>query len=120
SLDLLADLKAFALIQRHAAADATVVPAAEALAIATGVHAPLLGAGAALTPGAPADFLLLRRDAYEIGVGDLAADLVYAASGSVVDTTVVAGRVLMRGGVVEGAEEVVAQATERARRLGIA
>ena len=120
SLDLLADLKAFALIQRHAAADATAVPAPEAVAIATGARAPLLGAGEPLTPGAPADFLLLRRDAHEIGVGDLASDLVYAASGSVVDTTVVAGRVLMRGGVVEGAEEVVAQAAERARRLGIA
>jgi len=52
-------------------------------------------------------------------VGDLHADLVYAASGSVVDTTVVAGRVLMRGGVVEGAAEVAARAAERARRLGI-
>ena len=46
-------------------------------------------------------------------------DLVYAASGSVVDTTVVAGRVLMRGGEVPGVEEIVARAAERARRLGI-
>lgn len=141
SLDLLADLKAFALIQRHAAADATVVPAPEAVAIATGARAPLIsgelhqiskpadrefdavrdgGPGECLRVGAPADFLLLRRDAHEIGVGDLASDLVYAATGSVVDTTVVAGRVLMRGGVVEGAGEIVAQAAERARRLGIA
>ncbi len=72
-----------------------------------------------LTVGAPADFLLLRLDSYEIGLGDLAADLVYAADGSVVDTTVVAGRVLMRDGEVEGAKEIVAQAAERARRLGI-
>ncbi|HEX2095886.1 MAG TPA: amidohydrolase [Solirubrobacterales bacterium] len=121
SLDLLADLKAFALIQRHAAGDATVLPAPEAVAIANGARAPLLGAaGRPLRVGAPADFLLLRRDAHEIGVGDLASDLVYAATGSVVDTTVVAGRVLMRGGVVEGAAEIVAQAAERARRLGIA
>jgi hypothetical protein len=38
----------------------------------------------------------------------------------VVDTTVVAGRVLMRGGRIEGNEEVVAKAQESARRLGIA
>lgn len=126
SLDLLADLKAFALIQRHAAADATVIPAPEAVAIATGARAPLVGTGdgsagaTPLTVGAPADFLLLRRDGHELGVADLAADLVYAASGSAVDTTVVGGRVLMRGGGVEGAEEIVAQAAERARRLGIA
>jgi hypothetical protein len=36
-----------------------------------------------------------------------------------VDTTVVAGRVLMRGGDVPGAEEVVARTVERARRLGL-
>ena len=49
----------------------------------------------------------------------LDAGLVYAASGAIVDTTVVAGRVLMRGGVVEGADEVVARARERAQGLGI-
>jgi 5-methylthioadenosine/S-adenosylhomocysteine deaminase len=53
------------------------------------------------------------------GVGDLASGLVYAASGSAVDTTVVAGRILMHGGEVEGTEEIVARASERAQRLGI-
>jgi 5-methylthioadenosine/S-adenosylhomocysteine deaminase len=121
SLDLLADLKLFALSQRHASGDATVVPAPEALEIATAARAPLLAGpqGGRLVPGAPADFLLLRGEVPELGLGDLASDLVYAATGSVVDTTVVAGRVLMRGGEVEGVEEIVARAAERARRLGI-
>ncbi len=119
SLDLLSDLKTFALIQRHASGDPTALPAAEALEVATGARAPMLGAGEPLTVGAPADFLLLRPDAYEIGLGDLDSDIVYAASGSVVDTTVVAGRVLMRGGEVEGAAETVARTSERAARLGI-
>jgi len=120
SLDLLADLKTFALVQRHAAADPTVLPATEALEVATGNRAPLLGGGIEpLTPGAPADFLLLRGDSPELGVGNLASNLVYAASGSAVDTTVVAGRVLMRDGEVEGTAEIVARAAERARRLGI-
>ena len=47
SLDLLADLKVFALAQRHAAGEATAIGAAEAWAIATGAAAPLLGGGAA-------------------------------------------------------------------------
>jgi 5-methylthioadenosine/S-adenosylhomocysteine deaminase len=129
SLDLLADLKLFALSQRHASGDATVLPAAEAVAIAAGARAPLLRDGAALAagpsasellaPGAPADFLLLRGDSPALGLGELASDLVYAASAEVVDTTVVAGRVLMRGGAVEGEAEIVARACERARRLGI-
>jgi 5-methylthioadenosine/S-adenosylhomocysteine deaminase len=118
SLDLLADLKTFALAQKHAAADPTAIDAAEAWAVATGARAARLGA-TALEPGAPADFLLLRSDAPELGIGDLTADLVYAASGSVVDTAVVGGEVPMRGGQLPGLEEIVTHAAERAGRLGL-
>lgn len=118
SLDLLADLKTFALVQKHATADPTAIDAAEAWAVATGATAPRLGS-TRLEAGAPADFLLLRPNSPELGVGELTADLVYAAAGAVVDTTVVAGRVLMRGGEVPGLEEIVARAAEHARRLGL-
>ena len=73
--------------------------------------------GAELAPGQPADFLLLRAGDPELSAGDPDADLVYAAGGSVVDTTVVAGRVLMRDRVVPGAEEIVAEVRARAKRL---
>ena len=49
-------------------------------------------------------------------------NLVYAASGSVITTTVVGGRVLMRDGAVgeQGSEEEVrAHVVECARRLGV-
>lgn len=118
SLDLLADLKLFALTQKHAAGDPTAIDAADAWAVATGARAPLLGASP-LEAGAPADFLLLRADAPELGIGDLTSDLVYAAGGAVVDTTVVAGQVLMRNGEIPGLDEIVAKAAERARRLGL-
>jgi len=120
SLDLFSDVKAFALLQKHAAADPTAIDADEAWAIATGGQAPLLGAGAPLTVGAPADFLLLRPGSHELSLGDQTADLVYSASGSIVDTTVVAGKALMRGGAVAESEEVIARAVERAQRLGLA
>jgi 5-methylthioadenosine/S-adenosylhomocysteine deaminase len=133
SLDLLADLKVFALAQRHAAGDATVLPAKEAWQIATGANAPSLQGATNETNvlhvrhaersfraiGEPADFLLLRTRSPELSLGDLHSDLVYAASGSIVDTTVVGGQVLMRGGEVPGIEEIVARALERSRRLGI-
>ena len=45
SLDLLSDLKTFALAQKHAAGDPAAIGAAEAWEIATGRRAPLLGAG---------------------------------------------------------------------------
>jgi 5-methylthioadenosine/S-adenosylhomocysteine deaminase len=72
-----------------------------------------------LQPGAAADFLLVRLDHPELTPGDLVANLVYAANGSVVDTTVVAGNVLMSGRAVPGEEEVRAKAREAATRLGL-
>jgi 5-methylthioadenosine/S-adenosylhomocysteine deaminase len=118
SLDLLADLKTFALVQKHAAADPTAIDAAEAWAVATGAAAPRLGA-TGLEAGAPADFLLLRPGSPELGIGDLTADLVYAASAAAIDTVVVAGEVLVRNGELPGLGEVVARAAERAGRLGL-
>jgi 5-methylthioadenosine/S-adenosylhomocysteine deaminase len=118
SLDLLADAKAFALLQKNEARDPAAVTASETLEIATGRRSRLLG-GRGLEPGAPADFLLVRADDPELALGELDAGLVYAASGAIVDTTVVAGRALMRGGVIEGVEEIVARARERAEGLGI-
>jgi 5-methylthioadenosine/S-adenosylhomocysteine deaminase len=119
SLDLFSDMKVLALVQKHSAHDAAVISAEETWEIATGRLAPLLG-GVRLEIGQPADFLLLRADAPELSFGEFAAALVYAASGAVGHTTVVAGRVLMRDGQIEGAEEVLARSLERARRLGLA
>ncbi|HET9197537.1 MAG TPA: amidohydrolase [Solirubrobacterales bacterium] len=118
SLDLLADLKAFALAQKHAAADPTAIDAGEAWAVATGAGAPRLGA-TELEPGAPADFLLLDPRSPALGFGDLTAGIVYAATGAAVDTAVVGGRVLMRGGQVPDLEEALVRAAERAGRLGL-
>jgi 5-methylthioadenosine/S-adenosylhomocysteine deaminase len=116
NLDMFEEVKLLALLQKHASGDSSVLPAAEALAIARGLRSPLIG-GTPLEPGAPADFLLLRAADPELSAGGLQGDLVYAASGSIVDTTVVAGRVLMRGRVVPDAEEIAAEVRARAARL---
>jgi 5-methylthioadenosine/S-adenosylhomocysteine deaminase len=118
SLDLLADLKTFALVQKHAAADPTAIDAAEAWAVATGGRAPTLGA-TPLEPGAPADFVLMRANSPELGIGELMADLVYAAGGPAIAHVVVAGEVLLRDGEVPELEEIVARTAERARGLGL-
>jgi 5-methylthioadenosine/S-adenosylhomocysteine deaminase len=120
SLDLFAEMKVFALLQKHEARDSAAVNAEEAWELATGRRAPLLGAAHGLEVGQQADFLLLRAGAPELSFGELHAALVYAASGGVVQATVVAGKVLMRDGHVEDAEEVLTRALERARRLGLA
>jgi 5-methylthioadenosine/S-adenosylhomocysteine deaminase len=119
SLDLFSDMKTFALIQKHEAHDPAAISAAEAWELAIGRRSPLLGAERRLARGEPADFLLLA-DAPELGLGDFTSALVYTASGGVVDTTVVHGRVLMRRGRAEGSDEILARGRERARRLGLA
>ena len=75
----------------------------------------LLGQPGRLAVGEPADFLLVRSDAPELTPGDLTANLVYAAAGSVVDTTVVAGAVLIRGGEIGDEAEARAGAIASAR-----
>ncbi len=119
SLDLFQDMKHLALVQKHVERNPAAMPATEAWAVATGQRAPALGQSARLGVEEPADFLLVRSDAPELTPGDLTANLVYAAAGSVVDTTVVAGRVLMRGSEVGDENEVRDGAIASARRLGV-
>lgn len=118
SLDMLGDLKTFALLQKNANGSPATVTAGDALALGQGKRSRLLEASA-LEPMAPADFLLVRANAPELAMGALDAGLIYAASGAIVDTTVVAGRVLMQGGSVPEEAEVVARTRERAATLGL-
>jgi 5-methylthioadenosine/S-adenosylhomocysteine deaminase len=119
SLDLLDDLKVLALLQKHEAGDPAALPAPEAWQVATGALAPALGASPALAVGSPADFVLARSTAPELAPGHVLDNLVYAASGHVVRATVVAGRVLMRHGIVPEEAEVRSHVVECAKRLGV-
>jgi 5-methylthioadenosine/S-adenosylhomocysteine deaminase len=125
SLDLLADVKVLALLQKFEANDPAALPAGEAWDVATGAVAPLLGGARELAVGEPADFLLARAGAPELTPGHILDNLVYAASGSVISSSVVDGRVLMRDGTVGASgtaaeeEEVRTHVVECARRLGV-
>jgi 5-methylthioadenosine/S-adenosylhomocysteine deaminase len=119
SLDLLADVKVLALLQKYDRDDPAVMPADEAWAVATGARAPMLGQSGRIAVGEAADFLLVRLDAPEMNPGHLVPNLVYAATGSVVDATVVDGRVLMRGRHVDDEREIRAKVNEVAARLGV-
>ena len=116
NLDMFEEVKFFALIQKHSSGDPGTLPADEAIAIARGLRSEVVG-GTPLEPGQPADFLLLRGSDPELSAGDLDSDLVYAAGGSIVDATVVAGRVLMRDRVVPGGGELADEVRARAARL---
>jgi 5-methylthioadenosine/S-adenosylhomocysteine deaminase len=115
-LDLLADLKVLALLQKHTARDPAVLPAHEAWDLATGASAPLLG-GTPLEPGAPADFVLVDVEQPELVPAPLVEALVYSTSSAAIDTVVVDGRVLMRGRLVDGETEVRERAAAAAQRI---
>ncbi len=116
SLDLLADMKVFALLQKHTSVDPSILPATDAWAIAIGAFAPALG-GTPIAVGEPADFLLVDASGTEMTCGPLLESLVYATSSAAVDTVVVDGRVLMRHRRIEGEDEIRARALEASRRV---
>lgn len=116
SLDMFAEAKMFSLVQKFLSDDATTASAAESLALARGQRSPLLG-GTPLEAGAPADFMLADLGAAGTVPGDLDATLVYAATGHVVRTVVVDGRVVVRDRSVPDEEEILTQVAQRARRL---
>lgn len=116
TLDMLADLKVLALLQKHASGDPSTLPAADAWHLASGQGSPTLG-GTPVAVGQPADLLLIDTAAVEMVPGDLVDNLVYAGSGAVVDSTVIAGEVVMRHRVVADEDEIRARALEQAARL---
>ncbi len=116
SLDLFQDMKVLALAQKFASDDPSTLPAGEVLEVATGRRSPLLG-GRPIEVGAPADFIVVDTDRPEVSPGDLDANLVYAATGAVVDTMVVDGRVLMHQRVIAESDDVIGEVRSRVSRL---
>jgi 5-methylthioadenosine/S-adenosylhomocysteine deaminase len=116
SLDLLADVKLLSLLQKHTNGDPSVLPAAEAWAIATGASAPALG-GTPVAVGQPADFVIVDHDGIELVPAGLVDALVASAASAHVQTVVIDGRVVMRDRVIEGEDEVRARVHEAAVRV---
>ena len=119
SLDLFGEMKTAALLQKFAWNDPTVLPAPEALALATvHAHAALGFAGGRLEPGAPADLILLETGVpCNTPLHNAISNAVYACPGTAVTTTLCAGRVLMHERVVPGADQVLSGAADAARAL---
>ena len=119
NLDMFESMKFSALLQKFAIDDPTVQPAAEAWRMAAAGSAEIFGLeGGVVAEGRPADLLLIDTDRPEMVPGhNLISDLVYSASGAVVDTTIVAGKVLMHNRQVDGEEDIVAAARDAAKRL---
>ena len=121
NLDMLEEMKIAALVQKHREQDATVLPASEALALATTAASAAfrLGSGR-IQVGEPADLMLVDFAAPATQpLHDPVSALVYAAQAAQVHTTICAGRVLMHARCVEVCDEqaVIAAAVASVRRL---
>ena len=119
TLSMIEAMKLAALLQKHREQDATVLPAAEALAMATSTPAEVFGEGSGrIEVGAPADMILVDfSDPAMQPLHDPVSQLVYAANGSCVHTTICDGKVLMHNRIVEVCDEreVIEQANTAIR-----
>lgn len=119
NLDMFAAMRLASYLGKVWRFDSTAVSAPDIYASATRVGAQILGLDAGvIAEGKLADLCLIDLQRPEmVPVHDLTSNLVYSASGSFVDTTIVDGRILMQGGKVEGEEEIIANARRVAERL---
>ncbi len=118
-LDLFGEMKLAALLQKFAWSDPTVLPAPEALALATEhAHAALGFGGGHIAVGAPADLILLEtRTPCNTPLHSAVSNAVYACPGAAVTTTLCAGRVLMHERIIPGSDETLAGAAGAASGL---
>lgn len=119
NLDLLEEMKFAALLQKFAWNSPTLLPASEAVTMATAAGARALDIGpGTLTVGAPADIVLLDAQAVcNTPLFHPDSNMVYACNGSAVMTVLCQGRVLMHERTVPGEEEIVREAAAAARSL---
>lgn len=101
TLDMLEQLRLAAMLQKHELRDPAALKLDQALRLATDGGARVLGQPGRigrLESGALADVILLRLDGPHVQpLHDPAAAIVYSARAGDVDTTIVDGKVLMRG-----------------------
>ncbi|MBR5900964.1 amidohydrolase [bacterium] len=97
----------------------TIAPADEVYAMATRQGALAAGVdGGIIEVGKAADCLLINTDLpCLVPNHNLISNLVYSASPECVDTVICDGRILMRGRVAPGEEEIIAKARESVKRL---
>jgi 5-methylthioadenosine/S-adenosylhomocysteine deaminase len=121
NLDMFGEAKTAALLQKFFWNDPTVLPAPEALRMATAGGATALGLPTGtLAAGAPADLVLVTtRTACNTPLHNATSNLIYSCSGAAVETTICNGRVLMLDREIPGETEVLAGAATAARELVI-
>ncbi len=119
NLDMFEEMKIGSLLQKSYFNDETIMPAKEIFSIATENGAKTLGFNAGgIEEGKLADVLLI--DLKRPGMTpnhNLISNLVYSGNGSVVDTTICNGKILMENRKVKGEEEILEKGKKVAEDL---
>jgi 5-methylthioadenosine/S-adenosylhomocysteine deaminase len=123
NLDLLEEARLAAFLHKLANNDPTVIPAGQALAMATLGGAKAMGMDSeigSLESGKKADIILLDMNKpHMYPKHDLTSHIVYSARASDVTTVIINGELVMEDGVLTGIDEqeVLQTAEERAKAL---
>jgi 5-methylthioadenosine/S-adenosylhomocysteine deaminase len=119
NLDLFEEMKIAALLQKQHYQDPTRLTAREIFYMASTAGADYWNTGGGVIKvGATADLMLIRLDLPEmVPCHDLISNLVYAASGNVVDSLLVKGELLMHQRQVKDQGLILEQASIQAKRI---
>jgi 5-methylthioadenosine/S-adenosylhomocysteine deaminase len=119
NLDMFEEMKIGSLLQKSYFNDETIMPAEEMFRIATENGTEALGFNTGkIEEGKLADVLLIDLKRPEIVPNhNLISNLVYSGNGSVVDTTICNGKILMETRKVKGEEEILEKGKKIAENL---
>lgn len=119
NLDMFESMKIATLLQKFNTNNQTVMPASEVFDMASINGAKTLRLdGGIIAEGKLADLLLIdMKHPSMIPNHDLTSNMVYSASGSVVNTTICDGKILMLDHKVDGEEEVLEKCIKHANNL---
>jgi 5-methylthioadenosine/S-adenosylhomocysteine deaminase len=118
-LDIIETMKFASLLAKFSTNDPTFLSAKETFERATTVAAETFSLGSwEIEEGSAPDIMLIDLARPELVPNfHVYSDIVYASNGSVVDTVISMGRVLMENRYVEGEESILREAGKRARAL---
>lgn len=117
NLDLYEEMKVASVVQKNACSKSDALKASMAWKMATESGYKALGLDLGLREGALADLALINlRRPWFTPEASLISHLVYSMPGEV-DTTIINGKVLMKGGVIAGEDEILVKAQERFEKL---
>lgn len=120
NLDMLETMKTSAMIQKAWRNDPSAMPINELLAMVSSNAARALGINAGkIEEGMAADLIVVDVDNYNfLSPGSFEANLIYSAHSDCIDSVVCGGELLMKGRVVPGEKEILAQARKYIDRMG--